>query len=143
MKARDFLRQVQKLNCMIENKMAERQQWMDIAKGAVPQTTGERVQSSGNQQRMADAIGRYVDIEKEIDACIDRLVDARKDVIAVIEQLSKDQYNVLHKIYIQGKTRQETADMLDKSYSSVKELHRRAIVNVQKIIDCREVSEKT
>lgn len=138
MKAKDFLRQVYKLDRMVENKLAEKRQWQEIAMGATPQTTGERVQSSGNPQRMADAISRYIDIDKEIDACIDRLVDTKREVLSVIEQLNATEYDILHKMYIQGRTLQEVADAKGRSYSWMTSTHGRALQNVQKIIDTRK-----
>lgn len=138
MRAKDFLRQVYKLDRMVENKLAEKRQWQEIAAGATPQTTGERVQSSGNPQRMADAISRYIDIEQEIDECIDRLVDTKREVIGVIEQLNATEYDVLHKMYIQGYTLQEVADIKGRSYSWMTSTHGRALQNVQRIIDKRK-----
>lgn len=137
MKAKEFLRQVYKFDRMVENKLAERRQWQEIATGASPQTTGERVQSSGNPQRMADAIGKYIDIEREINESIDRLVDAKRDVIAVIEQLNATEYDVLHKMYVQFMTLDEVADRKSKSYSWVTTVHGRALKNVQNILDRR------
>nr|DAG53074.1 MAG TPA: Protein of unknown function (DUF1492) [Caudoviricetes sp.]DAP38595.1 MAG TPA: Protein of unknown function (DUF1492) [Caudoviricetes sp.] len=138
MRAKDFLRQVYKLDRMVENKLAEKRQWQEIAAGATPQTTGERVQSSGNPQRMADAISRYIDIEQEIDECIDKLVDTKREVIGVIEQLNATEYDVLHKMYIQGYSLQEVADMKGRSYSWMTSTHGRALQNVQRIIDKRK-----
>ena len=81
MDAKDFLRQLKKLDCMIENKLVEKQQWKAIALGTTSNNDSERVQTSSSKQKMADAVGRYIDIEKEVDACIDRLVDTKKDVM--------------------------------------------------------------
>lgn len=136
--ARLFLGKLQKLDAMIENKMIERAQWRSIASGTTAQQTGERVQSSGSQQRMADAVGKYIDLETEIDAHIDRLIDAKKDVIAVIEQLDLDEYDVLHKMYVQYHTFYEVADMCDRSYSWVTHVHGQALWKVQKILDERK-----
>lgn len=139
MKAREFLRQVYKLDCMVANKLAEKRQWQEIAAGASPQITGERVQSSGKAQRMADAIGRYIDIEREIDECIDRLVDAKREVLGVIEQLNATEYDVLHKMYVQFLTLDEVAARNGKSYSWVTTMHGRALQDVQKILDGRDL----
>ena len=63
MKAKDFLKQLKKLDAMITNKLIEREQWKSIATGSTGVSDGERVQSSGSQQKMADAVARYIDIE--------------------------------------------------------------------------------
>ena len=138
MKADDFLKQLKKLDRMIENKLIEKEQWKAIATGTTPQMGGERVQSSGSQQKMADAIDRYIDIEKEIDAVIDQLIDTKKDVISVIEQLNAIEYDVLHKVYVQFITLQDVADLYDKSYNWAKTVHGRARKKVQRILDARQ-----
>jgi DNA-directed RNA polymerase specialized sigma24 family protein len=137
MNARDFLKQLKKLNKMIENKLNEKEQWKSMATGTTAQMGGERVQTSGSQQKMADAVARFVDIDKEIDECIDRLIDTKKDVIAVIEQLNASEYDLLHKIYVQFFTVQEVADLYDRSISWAKTIHKRGLKNVQRILDDR------
>ena len=97
-----YLEQIPKLNAMIQNKIAEADQWKDIALGITPQSNGERVQSSGSQQKMADAINRVVDLQAEINELIDKLIDKKQEIISNIEQLSATEYDVLHKRYIQG-----------------------------------------
>lgn len=138
MKAKEYLEQVKKLNRLIQNKMAEKEQWRSMATSTGTFSDGERVQTSGSQQKMADAVGRYVDLEKEIDRCIDKYVDARQDVIATIEQLPYDEYDVLHKIYIQEIELADIPNICGKSYSWATKVHGWAIQKVQDILDRRE-----
>lgn len=138
MNARNFLKQPKKLDKIIENKLAEKEQWKAIASGITAQMNGERVQSSGSQQKMADAIGRYIDIEEEINAIIDKLIDTKKDVINVIEQLNVYEYDILHKVYVQDFTLQQVAYMYDKSIGWAKNIHKKGLRNVQRILDERE-----
>jgi len=135
MKAKAFLSQLDKLNKLIENKMIERQQWQSIARGTGQGANGERVQSSGNPQKMADAVARYVDIEAEIDAAINKYVDKRNHIISVIEQLPVTEYDILHKVYVQGVPLDEVAVAFGKSYSWVTSKHGRALKAVQDILD--------
>ena len=139
--AKGFLRQIRKLDALIKNKIAEREQWKEIALGTSVQLN-ERVQFHGSQQKMADAVGKYIDIEKEIDHCIDNLIAKKKEVISVIEQLNAVEYDILHKVYVQYLTLHEVAYSIDKSYSSVTSIHGRALVNVKKILDERSVQNE-
>lgn len=138
MRAKAFLSQLDKLNKLIENKMIEKQQWQSIALGIGQRTDGERVQSSGSQQKMADAVVRYVDIEAEIDAAIDMYVDKKNHIISVIEQLPVTEYDILHKVYVQGIPLDEVAVAFNKSYSWVTSKHGRALKAVQDILDAGE-----
>lgn len=138
MDAKQFLRQLKKLDKMIENKLAEKARWKAIATGTTAQIGGEKVQSSGSQQKMADAVCRYVDIEKEIDEQIDNLIDTRQDVISVIEKLNTTEYDILHKMYVQYLSLYDVADIYNKSYSWATTVHGRALKNVQAILDQRK-----
>lgn len=138
MDAISFLKQVEKLDTLITNKLIEKAQWRDIALGITANMEGERVQSSGRPSKMSDAIDKCVDMEAEIDSLIDRLVDTKRDVLKVIEKLSATEYDVLHKRYIQFMALQEIADAKNKQYGWVTTTHGRAVANVKKILKERE-----
>ena len=134
-KAQEYLEQVDKLNAMIENKMAEVKQWRDIALGITSNSEGERVQSSGSKQKMSDAIDRVVDLQAEINALIDRLIDLKQEIIKTIELLNATEYDVLHKRYIQCMTFDEIGAAKHKSKSWATTVHGRALQNLNKILD--------
>lgn len=142
MDAKQFLRQLKKLDKMIENKLAEKARWKEIAFGTSAKMDGEKVQSSGSQQKMADAVCRYVDIEREIDEQIDTLIDTKQDVINVIEKLNTTEYDILHKMYVQYMSLYDVADIYEKSYSWATTVHGRALKNVQAILDQRKEQTK-
>lgn len=133
--AQSFLKQLKKLDCMIRNKLIEKEQWKEIATGTTAHSDGDRVQSSGSQQKMADAINKYIDIEREIDTCIDELIDSKKKVIAIIQQLNTVEYDVLHKIYVQYLTFEDVANEYGRSYSWVTTVNGRGLVSVQRLLD--------
>lgn len=135
--ALDFLKQLKKLDKMIANKLIEIEQWKAIACGTTAQLGGERVQSSSSQQKMADAVDKCVDMQREINDDIDKLVDTRQDVIHVIEQLPADEYDLLHKIHVQYLTIREAGEKCGKEYGWAKKTHRSGVKQVQKILDER------
>jgi DNA-directed RNA polymerase specialized sigma subunit len=136
MDAKSFLQQVEMLDARIKNKLIERKQWEDIALGITANIGNERVQSSGSQQKMADAVIKCVDMETEIDKLIDELIDTKKKVIETIESLySPTEYKILHLRYIQCISLTEIADTLNREYTWVTTTHGRALKNVQKILN--------
>lgn len=135
MKAKEYLLQVSKIDKLIANKLIEKEQWRTIAQGTSGATEGERVQSSGSQQKMADAVHKMLEIESEINNYIDRLVETKQEVIHMIEQLQPIEYDVLHIVYIQFKDFNDVAVKYNKSIKWVNRIHGRALANVQKIID--------
>lgn len=136
MDAKDFLRQVERLDLRIKNKLIEQQQWREIALGITANMDGERVQSSGGKSKMADAVERCVDMETEINRLVDGLIDTKKEVIETIERLdSPIEYDVLHRRYIQFQSLQEIADHYGRDYGWATTTHGRALKNVQAILD--------
>ena len=109
-----------------------------MALGTGTYSEGDRVQSSGSKQKTEDAVVRYVSIEKEIDQEIDRLIDTKREITATIEQLDHDEYDLLHRIYIQQKNLQEAAAGMGKSYSWARGTHGTALYNLQRILNERE-----
>ena len=71
--AKEFLRQARKIETIIRNKSAEREKWLEIAAAVTTNPDGDRVKSSGNQQKMASAVERYADIDREIEEKIEQL----------------------------------------------------------------------
>lgn len=138
MRAKEFLSQIKKLDRMIVNKRIEIRQLKELANNSTGDMTGEKVQSSGNPQRIAEAIVKYVDLEREIFQDINKLMDARRDVIGVIEQLPTTEYDILHKLYVQNITFQDVATSYDRTYSWATTIHGRALKHVQRILDERE-----
>lgn len=135
----DFLRQPQKLDLQIRNKLIEKQQYQDIALGITASMEGSRVSASGSKSKMADAVDRLVDIEAEVDALVDRLIDTKKEVVATIEQVDNPTwYNILHMRYIQYITLQDIADHYNKDYDWAKANIRKARAEVQRIREKEE-----
>lgn len=141
MNSRSYLLQIRKLDRLINNKLAEVDHWKSVAFSTSTYSEGERVQSSGNKQKMASAVERYIDIQKEINADIDRLIDLKQEVIKTIEALPEKEYDVLHKVYVQGMTFDEIADIADRSYSWATTVHGRALASLQRVLNEREKNE--
>lgn len=143
MKAKEYLKQLQKLDKLIENKLAEKERWKCIATTTTAPLGGERVQSSGNHQKMADAVCRYIELESEINACIDRIVDQRQEIISTIEMLDVKEYDLLHKVYVQYVPLKNVGGLIGQSTSWVKTMHGVALSHVQRILDAREREKGT
>lgn len=155
MRAKDLLLRIQKYECIVENKISERDQQQALAMRTVsspPPDTGVRVQASGNQQKMSAAIERYIVLEDEINAYIDKLVNAKREVIEILEQLDAVEYNVLHKMYVgvvdpadpkrtKYYTLREVANIYDRSYDWAKSKRGQALKSMQRILDARDNPE--
>lgn len=133
MKAREYLEQYIKWEKAIQNKRAEVAKWKTKASKTTGDTEGERVKASGSKQKMADAVNEYADIETEIQA----LEEGQRAIIKTIEQLPAIKYDILHKYYIQDISLKEICYKAGKSYSWGTTNHKKALKDVQKILDER------
>ena len=148
--AQEYLKQLKEIDGDIQNMLAEAERWRLIAYNttASSQTVKingieyamDRVQSSGSQQRMADAVCEYIDIEEDIKRELSILSDKYKEITNTIRMLPYDKRNVLHKRYVQDLSFDEIALICDKSRSWVTSIHGRALQDVQAILDEREKS---
>lgn len=142
MTAKEFLNQIKKLERLEEHKKRDYERLKDLAHGITAFSTDERVQSSGNHDRMADAVARYVDVEMEIAGCIVETIVKKNEILKTIEELNADDYEILHIVYAQNIPLKEAAVLIGKSYSCVTTLHGRALKNLQRILDERAEEEE-
>jgi hypothetical protein len=152
--AKSYLKQVKKIDLKISNKLVEQQQWRDIAlsvtsggesvklinaKGKAELHNVEKVQSSGGQDKMADAIAKCVDMGAEINSLIDELTAIKKDVVKTIELLDNPtEYDLLHKRYIQYIPLKTIATLYGTEYTNITTIHGRALKNVQILLDAKK-----
>lgn len=140
MNVRDYLAQLEAIETRIKNIQFDIAQLKDLALSITPAYEGERVQASGNNQRMATAVDRWADKEREMNLTIDRLVDMRLEIAGTINCLKRPKESgVLHMVYIQKKSFKEVAAHYDKSLSWATSIHGRALQSLQKVLDAREV----
>ena len=137
MDARAYLERIEILDLMIENKLNEKKMWLEISQGTTAQMGGERVQSSGSKQKMADAVNRCVDLDAEIEECRQE----KRDIISTLEQLKPSHYNVLHKRYVQYMSFKEIDIACGKCVGWATTIHGRALKSVQGLLNDR--NEKT
>lgn len=124
-----YLEYIKSIDSKINRKQYDYDMWFQTAKGVSSVEFGERVQTSGSKQKMEYAVARYIEIEKEIVA----LLEQKAKFIRLIEQLNENEYEVLHRIYIQGHSVKDIQRDKEKSYSWVNTMHRRAKRNLAKL----------
>ena len=138
MNAKEYLQQLEKREAIIVNKIDEMQHWMNIAQGITVQMGNERVQATGNKQRMESAVVEYVSLEQEYKEYIADQKAEYNEIIETMQQLDIDDYIFLHEVYVKKKSLSEVADSFQKSYTWATTQHGKALANLQKILDARE-----
>jgi hypothetical protein len=100
-KAQLFLERVEMIDAVVDGKLTEQRQWRELALNITANMGGEKVQSSGSQSKMADAVIKCIAMEEEIADAVDKLIAEKKEVVQTIEQLySPTEYKILHMRYI-------------------------------------------
>lgn len=135
MEAQDYLRKYKKNLFKIANKRNEIALLETMREGTTAQMGGERVQTSGTSDKIATATARIVDLQAEIKDCEREM----KEITDTIETLdSADEYNVLHKRYVQDLLFKEIGAACGMNKDWATTIHGRALQNVKKILDERE-----
>lgn len=107
MNAKDFLKQVKKIDTQISNKIYELKTLLD---------------------------GGLKDLAGEVEAEIKTLQNQKRAIIGIIENLPEAEYDVLHKVYVQHKTLKEVAGDRNIGYSLITTIHGKALKMVENII---------
>lgn len=134
MKAEQYLKQIGKIDRLIENKRREQIRCDEMASSMGEFSTAERVQSTPNHHKMTDAIDRSVDLGIEIKV----LKNQRAEILTTLEELPENEYIILYLIYIDRLALKEVAGKLRKSYSWVSHNKSIALRELQKVLDCRK-----
>lgn len=137
MNAKEYLLQGKHYASVIENTLREIQHYKDMAKVLSFVNDGIKVQTSGKGDRVADGVVKYVDLERELHETIIDAQRKQREVVDTIRKLPPAQYDVLHRIYVQGMLLKHIETDMKRSHTWVCNTHRKALENLQIILDQR------
>ena len=128
----EFLRQPQMASVQIEYCLTEMQRWDDLAYRIAENAD---TQSQEAKKKLAEAVGFCMGMEADISDLVKRLAEVKKQTTEKILMLDNPmEQRVLLKRHIHGKSLQEIADDLDKSYENVKTIHKRGVKHLQEVL---------
>lgn len=134
MTAREYLEKIWHNERVIKNKQIEREYWMELASGISASIGGERVQSTKTSHPMENKVVEAAIIDQEID----RLKKEIAEIIDTIQLLPTEEYDFLHKVYVQHIPFKNVYVDGGKSSSWAKTVHKKGLNGVQIILDKRE-----
>ena len=142
MTAQKYLQQLEVIETRIQSIKFDILQLQELATSITPSYAGERVQSSGNPQKMSAAVDRWLDKEIELRTILISLSAKRLEIAETIRNLKKPKESgVLHMFYIQKKSFKEIAASYNRSVSWATTVHGRALQSLQKELDTRAQNE--
>ena len=137
MKAINYLKKIKTMDAQIDADILEIARLEALATKTTAVMGGERVQSSGSQEKMADCVVKIADMKdklnKEIHDFLDYKDKARK---LIAEACDADCCRLLHKRYFLDNTWEQIAVQLNYTYQWVSGgLHQKALAQLQKALD--------
>ena len=148
MRADKYLEQVKELDSKIDRLRAvETELWtlatsMTQGFDGMPHTTGVT-------DKMTPSVDKIIKARANTNATIDKYVDVKLDVIRHIEMLPQRQCEALDLLYVRKREKRtkgqswyyswsEIADIMGCTEQNIAKLRRKAIKNLQKILDSEE-----
>ena len=144
--------QVKNADAMIDAKQAEERELWTLAT-SVTQVNDGMPHASGVSDKVGNIVAKIIEAQKRTNEQIDRYIDIRNDVIRHIEMLPPKQHTVLHWLYVRKRefreenqswyyTRREVAENIGCSEQNIYNTRKRAVKNLQKILDSEQKTGK-
>lgn len=133
MNTKKYLSQIERMDKTVQNKLSEIYQLKTLATNITVATDKERVQTSGNKDKIGDIVSKILDLENETSLLIDDYLRKKKKIINEIESMSnKNYYHVLFSKYVEYKTMDEIAEKMDYSWRQIIRIHGSALMEFEK-----------
>lgn len=133
MTTKQYLNQIHRIDQVINNKLSEIYQLKNLACSISVSSDSDRVQTSSDQDPLGSAVAKIVDLENEVNDCIDQFSEKRKKIITQIDSIENQmQYQVLFSRYIERKTFDKIADDNGYSVRQILRIHGEALVQFEK-----------
>ena len=136
------LTQIRRLDCKINMRIAQAEELISITTGTRSPILGDKVQTSLSGDRMADAVVRYADMQRDIDDMIDGYVRLKSQIISEIEEVEDSRYMyILYDRYVRFLSFDAIADSMGYTVHHVLTLHGAALQAYAAVIGEHEAAE--
>ncbi|MEY8367560.1 DUF1492 domain-containing protein [Anaerovoracaceae bacterium 42-11] len=136
MEAKQFLEQYQNILTDIRNLEAQKLELENLAMGVTVSADGERVQSSGRKDRMAELAVKIADAEREIIEQRTQAFYKLREIEEAIKAVPDGrQQQILHMRYVERKKWEEIAVDLGIDYRWTLRLHGKALKKIEDFIN--------
>lgn len=134
METKTYLSQISRLDRQIQNKLSEIYQLKTMACSVTVSNDGEKVQTSGDKDRLGSVVAKIVDLERETDKLVDSVVEKRSRIIEQIDGIeNEDFYHVLSLRYVGKNTFENIAKSTHWSLRKVFTLHDQALQEFERL----------
>lgn len=135
MKAKQYLRQVRRLDNTINAKIEQIETLRAMSTNITQTLNPDRVQESRSTDKTEKLIIKIVDLEREITDDIDALIDLKREIMHKIDAVQDDNYKLLLTLrYINFKTWEQIAVEMSYECSWVHRLHSKALIAFDELL---------
>ena len=132
MTAKEYLNQAYRLDQRIRSKQEQIAALNELTTSCSAPMTGMPRNPNRGGSRMADAVGKIVDLQDSIAADMQELVELKAEIIATIKAVDSIEYQlILEKRYISGKSWPEIAVDLGYKMRRMYDLHDEALAAIK------------
>lgn len=132
MTIKEYLSQAYRLDQRINSKLGQVEALNDLATKATSALTGMPKNPNRATSTMADAIGKIIDLQAEINRDIDRLVDLKREIVGVIKTVDNMEcQTLLEKRYLCFETWEQIAVDMDYTVRNIYNLHSLALQKIK------------
>lgn len=137
MKAIDYLKEIKRIDASIIADMEELATLEALAMKTTAVMGGERVQSSGSQQKMADCVVKIADLKSQIANELDELLELKREAREILCRACDGEcITLLHKRYFLFETWEQIAVEMNFTYQWVSDgLHKKALSQFQRVLN--------
>ena len=121
------LQTLRNLDRRIRHKMELIQQFRDRASSITSSLSEDKVQSSGNPEKMAEYAVKAADLAKSVERDIEQLLDLQSKALVIFSFLPPKEQELMELRYLCGYTWEEIAVETKYSYRQVLRLHGSAL----------------
>ncbi len=130
------LKQIKWLDKVIKSKTDQLENLRSIVFSVSGNSGDEKVQTSKRRDKIGDIIPKIMDLEKELNNHIKKFIDLKSEITKKIDELPDMEYRlVLMLRYLDFKTWEEIAELMNYSRQWVTKIHGRALNSLQKLLE--------
>lgn len=134
MDTKSYLKQIERLDRMIQNKLSEISHLEDIATSITIAPKEVNVQTSSEKDRLGSSVSKLVDLKEETNKLVDDYIDKRKIIISQIDSMKgTNMYHVLSERYIAKKDLSVIAVEMGYSFKQICRIHGSALSEFEKM----------
>lgn len=120
----------------MEKKIEQKQELQAVAESCTVRTDKESIQTSGSGDKMANIVGKIVDLERTIRRLEENLHERRQLVTELAAEISNDRHSQYIKLrYVKCNPFFDTVMIMDLTDSTARRIDRRAVSDLTKVIN--------